>query len=298
MPVINQEERGELIVAVTSSDGGPAGSHKILAAIGPGTPVASSSNPSTSQPRSRKPQEIGLDHSRYYAIIVGMDQYRDPWPQAHQIPRRHLKGLLDTLRTTGTFPKEQIRVLHGKHATRADIEEALFSWAKNQLTPNSILLFYFAGHAVADPENGDVFLVPYEGSLKASKKRLISLRSLQRALGKLNIQLSLLFLDTPVIQSLGTGNIVGLNGTAPANWQGNLSTSSNQQSSRVIQVKTTLDETNPDPAKLLSGLLGRADRNQDGRITVGEFLADLQNVAEITPQSLKNVKEKNIILAQ
>jgi len=63
MPVINQEERGELIVSVTSSDGGPAGSHKILAAISPGTPVASGSNPSTSQPRSRKPQKIGLDHS-------------------------------------------------------------------------------------------------------------------------------------------------------------------------------------------------------------------------------------------
>ena len=104
-----------------------------------------------------------LDHSRYYAIIVGIDQYRDPWPQAHQIPRRHLKGLLDTLRTTGTFPKEQTRVLHGSHATRADIEEVLLSWARNHMQPNSVLLFYFAGHAVADPESGDVFLVPYEG---------------------------------------------------------------------------------------------------------------------------------------
>jgi hypothetical protein len=298
MPVISQEERGELIVSVHSADGGPAGSHKILAAIGPGTQVAPGSNPSTSQPRSRKPQQVGLDHSRYYAIIVGIDQYRDPWPQAHQIPRRHLKGLLDTLRTTGTFPKEQTRVLHGSHATRADIEEALFSWAMNQMQPDSVLLFYFAGHAVADPENGDVFLVPYEGSLKASKKRLVSLRSLQNVLGKLNIQLSLLLLDTPVIQYLNTGSMVGPNGAAPANWQGNLSTNSNQQASRVIQVKTTLDESNPDPAKLLSGLLGRADRNQDGRITVGEFLQDVQKVAEITPQSPKNFKEKNIILAQ
>jgi hypothetical protein len=229
---------------------------------------------------------------------VGIDQYRDPWPQAHQIPRRHLKGLLDTLRTTGTFPKEQTRVLHGSHATRADIEEALFSWAKNQMQPNSVLLFYFAGHAVADPENGDVFLVPYEGSLKASKKRLVSLGSLQRVLGKLNIQLSLLLLDTPVVQYLDTGRMVGPNGKAPANWQGKLSSSSNQQKSRVIQIKTTLDETNPDPAKLLSGLLGRADRNRDGQITVGEFLQDIQNVAEITPKSPRNFKEQNIILAQ
>ena len=229
---------------------------------------------------------------------MGIDEYRDPWPKAHRIQRSHLKGLLDTLRTTGTFPKKQIRVLYGTHATRADIEEVLLSWAKNRMTADSVLLFYFAGHAAADPESGDVFLVPYEGSLKASKKRLVSLRSLQRVLGKLKIQLCLLLLDTPVIQYLNTGNRVGPNGKAHANWRGNLSSTSNQQTSRVIQIKTTQDKRNQDPAKLLSGLLGRADRNQDGRITVGEFLQDVQNVAEITPQSPQNFKEKNIILAQ
>jgi hypothetical protein len=298
MPVIDQQQRGELIVTVTSEDGGPAGSHKILAAIGPGARASSGDNTTISQPTSLNPSGGELGDSQHYAIIVGIDQYRDPWPQAHQIPRRHLKGLLATLQTTGTFPKEQIRVLHGRHATRADIEEALFSWAKKQMSPNSILLFYFAGHAVADPENGDVFLVPYEGSLKASRKRLVSLGSLQRVLGKLNIQLALLLLDTPVVQYLGSGSVIGPNGKAPANWQGNLSSSSHQQIDRVIQVKTSLRETNPDPAKLLSGLLGRADRNQDGRITLGEFLQDVQNVAEIIPHSPYNFKEKNIILAQ
>ena len=260
MPRINQEDRGELIVSITSPEGGPAGSHKIMAAIGPGIPVASGPTSTTSPPKGRKQPKKGMDHSQYYAIIVGIDQYRDPWPQAHQIPRRHLKGLLDTLRTTGTFPNDHIRILHGTHATRADIEEVLLSWAKDHLSPNSILLFYFAGHAVADPDNGDVYLVPYEGSLKASKKRLISLRGLQRVLGKLNVKLSLLFLDTPVIQYLGSGTAVGLNGSAPANWKGDIKSKRAKQTSRVIQIKTTLDEANPDPAKLLSGLLGRADQ--------------------------------------
>ncbi len=92
--------------------------------------------------------------------------------------------------------------------------------------------------------------------------------------------------------------MVGPNGSAPANWQGNLTSGSNQQTSRVIQVKSSMNDSNSDPAKLLSGLLGRADRNRDGRITVGEFLQDVQNVAEITPKSPKNFNEQNIILAQ
>ena len=41
MPVLSQQERGELIVSVNSADGGPAGSHKILAAIGPGSQATS-----------------------------------------------------------------------------------------------------------------------------------------------------------------------------------------------------------------------------------------------------------------
>ena len=299
MPAIKLQERGELIVSVTSGDGGPAGSHKILAAIGPGIQTAQATTPqTTNQPKVRKSKRAGLDHSRYYALIVGVDRYRDPWPNAHQIPRKDLKGLLDTLRTTGTFPKKHIRVLYGSHATRADVEETLLSWAKNHMGPDSVFLFYFAGHAAADPENGDVYLIPYEGSLKASKKRLISLRSLQRVLGKLKIRLSLLLLDTPVVQSLTSGKRVGMNGSPPANWKGNLSSGSKTQGTRVIQIKTNLDKSNPDPSKLLSGLLGRADRNGDGRITVEEFLLDLQHEADIIPPSAKNIREKNIILAQ
>ena len=187
MPFVGSMQKGELIVSVKPKEGSPASSHKILAAIGPGSAsdqqtVAQSNNPSKSSATGKKQQTRKVNESRYYAIIVGLDQYRDPWPQAHQIPRRHLAGLIDTLRTTGNFPKSHIRVLHGQHATRADIEESLFSWARDRLKKDSILLFYFAGHTVADPIKGEVFLVPYEGSLQASKKRLISLRSLQRVL--------------------------------------------------------------------------------------------------------------------
>ena len=302
MPFVESTQKGELIVSVNPQEGSPASSHKILAAIGPGKTsgqpsIAQNTNPSNVGVAGKNQQTRRRSESRYYAIIVGLDQYRDPWPQAHQIPHRHLAGLIDTLRTTGNFPKSHIRVLHGKHATRADIEESLFSWARNKLKKDSILLFYFAGHAVADPAKGEVYLVPYEGSLQASKKRLISLRSLQRVLSKLDNKLSMLFLDTPVIQYLGKGHSVGQNGNFPPNWNGAIVKTATQRH-RVIQVRRILGEKSQDPAKLLSGLLGRADRNQDGNITVGEFLLDLQSIAEVIPHSPQNLPEANILLAQ
>ena len=148
MPFVGSTQKGELIVSVKPKEGSPASSHKILAAIGPGSAsdqqtVAQRNNPSKSGVASKKQQTRKVNESRYYAIIVGLDQYRDPWPQAHQIPRRHLAGLIDTLRTTGNFPKSHIRVLHGKHATRADIEESLFSLGTRSIKEgfDSSLLF-------------------------------------------------------------------------------------------------------------------------------------------------------------
>ena len=283
-----------------------AGSHRILAAIGPGGQPSQKNGVESARTSPPTPPDATTGQARsktksaspYYAIIVGMNQYRDPWPQAHQVSNRHLKGLIDTLRTTGTFSDSQIRVLHGKHTTRADIEEVLFSWAKNRMNEDSVLFFYFAGHALADPNTGDVFLVPYEGSIHASKKRLISLRSLQRVLATIPTKVAILFLDTPVIQYLGNGEMVGLNGKNPANWGGEIVKPTSKQKSHVIQVRSVSKEHIEDPAKLLSGLLGRADQNQDGRITLSELLQDLRGQTEIIPSLSQNSPQANILLAQ
>ena len=58
--------------------------------------------------------------------------------------------------------------------------------------------------ALVDPKTGEAYLSPYEGSISGSRKRLISLRSLHRVLQKLSVKLTCLFLDTPVVQLLGT----------------------------------------------------------------------------------------------
>ena len=76
-------------------------------------------------------------------MVVGLDKYRDPWPKANQVPKQHIQGLADALRTTGTFPKEHIKVLNGSHATRTDIEEVLVTWAKNRLTADFRFLVLF-----------------------------------------------------------------------------------------------------------------------------------------------------------
>ena len=232
-------------------------------------------------------------------MVIGLDKYRDPWPQAHQIPKEELHGLTDTLRTTGLFPETHIKVLNGTHATRTDIEENLVTLAKHQLTPDSIFLLYYSGHAFVAPENGEVYLVPYEGSPTASKKRLISLRSLQRVLHKFKAKLTLLFLDTPVTQYLeATGKVVKLNESTLTNWRAMIPVDGEASSTRMIQIRRVQGKSHRDPAQLLAGLLGGGDQNQNGTVTVGELLKNLQGTAEIIPPQTQYLPFANIPLAQ
>ncbi|RMH36593.1 MAG: hypothetical protein D6690_05485, partial [Nitrospirae bacterium] len=280
-------QQAELLVTLKPAEGRAPGPHKILASLQPAPgssgntdrPIVSDSTASPSIQRSGTASE---STPPYYAIIVALDRYRDPWPNAYTIETQRVEALADTLQATGMFPRSHIRILRGKHATRTDIEEAVLRLAKIRPDNQAVLLFYFAGHAVAD-NRGEVFLVPYEGGIRASKSRLISLRRLQQVLGRLPMRVSLLLLDTPVVQALGSGHAIGLNGHSQLKWHAALLQAVANRPTRVIQIRALPQSAPRNPDHLLSGLLGPADRNRDGQVTIGEFLNDLQGSAEIRP---------------
>ncbi len=294
MPASVEQEKGELVVSISLSQGIPPGEHTVLAAIQPATTTPPQVH------KDKKPSHTtSSTNSPYHALVVGMNEYRDPWPKAYQVPKQQLREVTDALRVTGTFPRENIKVLNGPHATRADIEESLFDLAKHRLSPDSIFVLYFAGHAFIDPAEGEVYLVPFEGSLSASKKRLISLRSLQRVLHKLKVKLSVLFLDTPVTQYLESSKTaVGLNGSTPANWQAMLPLNGKPHVPQVIQVRRLEGKSTSAPVQLLEGLRGSADQNQNGIVTLEELLQDLDGTAEIIPAQSLTPPYSNIPLAR
>ena len=160
-----------------------------------------------------------------------------------------------------------------------------------------MLLFHFSGQALSHPTTGEVYLVPFEGSPKASVKRLISLRVLQRVLGKLKNRLTLLVLDTPVTLLLRQSGSIGTNGSTPIKWTSGLSLS-HKQGARVIQIRKTSRNRNDGPAELLAGLLGQADLNGNGTITLEEFLHDVSSISEITSPPFRNSSEASIPLTQ
>ncbi len=271
MPLDVPAQKAELVIALQLEDGTPIGSHRIVAPLQPGTRA------SGAQPGGSKLQKKPRGKDAYVAMLVGMDAYQDAWPGVYHTPQGLMMTLRDTLQTSGLFSNRNIRVLQGSRAVKGNIARTLLKWVRQRISKDSILVVYFSGQAVRDRSNGEVYLVPYEGSPEASSKRLISLRTLQRLLGKLDNRLTLLILDAPIVKQ-GSQN-VATDGSSPVRWASGLS---QQDKTPVIQLRRRPGEGNDEPANILAGLSGSADANKNGTITVREFLADASESSEVS----------------
>ena len=266
MPLDVPAQKAELLIALQLEDGTPIGSHRIVAPLQPGTRA------SGAQPGGYKLQKKPRGKDAYVAMLVGMDTYQDTWPKAYRTPKGLLMTLRNTLQTTDLFSNRNIRVLQGSRAVKGNIARTLLKWVRQRISKDSVLVVFYSGQAVRDRSNGEVYLVPYEGSPEASSKRLISLRTLQRLLGKLDNRLTLLILDAPVAQGKEDAS-------SQVRWTSGLS---QQAQTPVIQLRKRPGQGNGEPAGILAGLLGSADANKNGTITVREFLADASEASEVS----------------
>ena len=320
MPLTVREPTGELMISLTpAGEGTTIGSRRIIAPLqagssAPSTPSISTTESQTEKDRAAVPapsapnipttEAAGTDNrpdrqpssseearstEAYVAILIGMDTYRSDWPDAYHTPAGRMETMVNVLKTTGTFTEKNIRVIKGDHAAKSDIEEVLLTWGRQRVGTDSVLLVYFSGQAVKNPATGEVYLVPYEGSPDASTNRLISLRLLQRALGKFDNRLTLLLLDAPLIPSSNPASNLDADQSRPVRWDSELS---GQTSSSMFQIRNLPGHGSDDFAVLMGG----TDKNH--RITVSEFLQDAALMGEVTPALPDSSPVSDIVLKQ
>jgi len=279
IPEISEKKRGELIISALESMGRAPRTHRILVSLQPGENSLGSRNSRPPNKSTVSPKKVETSGDPYFAILVGVDTYRDPWPVPHWPSLGQVQPLADALEVTGIFVGDHVRKLQGPQATKAAIEDAIFNWARGRISKDSVLLFYFYGQALAQTSTGEVYLLPYDSSPNGSSKALIPLQVLQRALARLETNATLFFLDTPLIQAAER------NTQRPINWAGAIPRSAKSGNSSLIQIRNQQPSQNGDSARMLIGLFGRADRNSDNSISIGEILDDLKGIAQITPST-------------
>lgn len=286
--------RGELTVTVTPSGtaGGAPATQTLVAAMVPrGGPSSSASSPAVRQAPAASSR--GSDPDRY-AVIVGLSLYRSPWPGWRDGLTFDPKQTVSLFAGSLDVPEGQTLLLQDELAAQADIEEALTLWLPKRVAKDSLVFFYFAGQTVADPANGEIFLIPYDATPASSPFRLISIRFLQSRLQKLGARLAIAIIDSPMTARPPSKN--GKIKSVAPNWIADLDGSSGLKARTVMQV-SRMQGTSRSQNSLLAGLTGPADLDHDGFVTVGEWLRWLRGTAVTAPPLPPTVAVQSISLA-
>lgn len=239
-----------------------------------------------------------------YAIVVGIEQYRQNLPRADfadhdaRIVREYLVKVLG-------YSEENVVLLSNDQSTKSDLEKYVEKWLPNRVDQDDSVFVYFSGHGAPNPKTGDAYLVPFDGDPAYIETTGYSLKRLYDNLGKLPAKEVVVMLDSCF--SGAGGRSVLAKGARPFVMEIEntflaggktvvLSASSGDQ------VSSTYDKQGHGLLTyfFLKGLQGEADRNKDGAIDLAEVFdylrPQVQRVArrefnnEQTPQLTGNPK--------
>jgi hypothetical protein len=97
---------------------------------------------------------------KYYALLIGIDEYEDPAISDLDKPIKDAESLAEVLKTHYVFEEENVKIL--KNATRRNIIDALVDMRK-VITPQDNLLLFYAGHGYYDEESDIGYWIPSDG---------------------------------------------------------------------------------------------------------------------------------------
>ncbi len=105
------------------------------------------------------------EKSSYYALIIGIDDYRDPDLPDLRNPENDAKELFDLLSSEYSFREEHMILL--KDASRNEIVEAL-DYLASVVTPDDNLLIFYAGHGTWDEKANVGYWLPSDAFMNTT----------------------------------------------------------------------------------------------------------------------------------
>jgi len=130
-----------------------------------------------------------------YAIVVGIEQYREQLPKA-DFADRDASLMGEYLSMVLGYPEENIVVRTNENATKNDLEKYFEGWLPNNVEKDSSVFIYYSGHGAPNPKTGDAYLVPYDGDPTFVDKTGYPLKRLYAALDKLPAKEITVILDS------------------------------------------------------------------------------------------------------
>lgn len=130
-----------------------------------------------------------------YAVIIGIEQYRQKMPAA-DFAVHDAQIVADYLLKVMGYPTGNVVILLNNKASKSDFDKYLGRWLSNNVEKDSSVFIYYSGHGAPNPNTGDAYLVPYDGDPTFIDDTGYSLQRLYEQLGRLPAREIVVALDS------------------------------------------------------------------------------------------------------
>jgi hypothetical protein len=249
------------------------------------------------------PQRTGITRQNAYAIVIGIENYRQNLPKADYAVNDS-KMVTEYLTKIMGYPEENVAILENDRAALGDFVKYFEKWLPNHVEKGGTVFIYYSGHGAPNPKTGDAYLVPYDGDPSFIDQTGYPLKRMYEALGKLPAQEIIIALDSCF--SGAGGRSVVAKGARPLvmNLQDEVALSRNMtvlSASSGDQISSTYDEKRHGLFTyfLLKGIKSGSVVKQDGSIAVNELFSYLKpQVERIARRKYNNEQTPQLILSK
>ena len=134
-------------------------------------------------------------NSRAYAIVIGIENYRQKLPKADYATQDAMLVAEYLTKTLG-YQDENVVLLTNDRALQSDFTKYFEKWLPNNVETGSTVFVYYSGHGAPNTKTGDAYLVPYDGDPSFIDETGYSLKRMYAALGKLPAKEIIVALDS------------------------------------------------------------------------------------------------------
>jgi ankyrin repeat protein len=230
------------------------------------------------------PTRKGRINNKAYAIVIGIEKYREKLPDAMYATRDAQAMELYLTKSMG-FPAENVVTLTNDRASKSDLDKYLGRWLQNNVERGGRVFIYFSGHGAPDVKSKEAYLVPYDGDPAFLPETGYPLSKLYDTLGKLPAKEIVVALDSCF--SGGGGRSVLARGARPMA----LSIDAPMLKARNMlvfsassgsQISSTFEDKGHGlfTYYLLKGLKGSADMDESGSVDAEELYSYISPAVE------------------
>ena len=233
-------------------------------------------------------------------IIIGIEKYETLKNLDALYANRDAKFFYEYAKKAFGIQEENIKLLVDKAANRREILKALKLWLPTVADKNKDIYLFFAGHGLASDDGKDLYIIPQDGDSRLLEDTAISRLEIIKLIKKTNPKSVTMFFDTcysgqtrdekTLVAGLRPLRIVANEQDTPDNFTIFTASGYDQTSGSIEGAKHGMFSYH-----LMKGLEGKADKNEDKKITNGELIAYLKT--NVNKEAFIQNREQNPMMS-